>query len=322
MQDMMNMTEFVENLKDEVREYLPEDVKENIVIDDVEVVKMNDQKLHGLTFRVPGSDAAPTLYVDDMFRAYKDGMDIGELTAEMASMYAGSRGGAKPPEVDLSYDRVKDNLTVRLLEKKRNRAFLSNMPHVSVGHGLAVIADINMGEGRGGDWRIAVNNNVLEQLGVDRETLFADAMENSAIMEPAQLVDMSNALFSPDRINLLEREEPIAPEDVGSMYVLTNASGSLGAAAMFYPDVKEKAAELIDGDYYILPSSIHEVILVPDTMEVKAKDLCEMVKQANRTVVEEKDILSDNVYHYSRDERRLDKVTQDRELGDRVAEGR
>ena len=196
------------------------------------------------------------------------------------------------------------------------------MPYVSVGNGLAVIADINMGEGIGGEWRIAVNNSVLEQLSVDSETLFADAMKNSVIVEPAQLVDMGNALFSPDRINLLDRDEPIAPEDVGSMYVLTNASGSLGAATMFYPDVKEKAADLIGGDYYILPSSIHEVILVPDTLDVKAKDLCEMVKQANRTVVEDQDILSDSVYHYSKDEHRLDKVTQNRGLGDRVAEGR
>jgi hypothetical protein len=319
---MMNEREFIEKMKAGVREYLPEDVKGDIIIDDVEVVKMNDQKLHGLTFRMPGSEAAPTLYVDDMFRAYKDGMDISELTSELANMYTGSRDGVKPPEVDLSYDNLKDNLTVRLLEKKRNREFLSNMPHVSVGNGLAVIADINMGEGIGGEWRIAVNNGVLEQLGVDSETLFADAMKNSVIMEPAQLVDMGNALFEPQRINLLERDEPIAPENVGSMYVLTNASGSLGAAAMFYPDVKEKAADLIGGDYYILPSSIHEVILVPDTLDVKAKDLCEMVKQANRTVVEDQDILSDSVYHYSKDEHRLDKVTQNRDLGDRVAEGR
>ena len=318
---MMNMTEFIKTLKDEIKEYLPEDVRGDIIIDDVEVVKMNDQKLHGLTFRTPESDAAPTLYVDDMFREYKDGMDIGEMAAEMANIYSESRDGVRPPEVKLSYDRVKDNLTVRLLEKKRNTRFLSSMPYVSVDHGLAIIADINMGES-GGDWRIAVNNSVLEQLGVDRETLFADAMKNSAIVEPAQLVDMSNVLLQAQGVNLLDRDEPLPPGAVGSMYVLTNASRTLGAAAMFYPDVKEKAAELIGGDYYILPSSCHEVILVPDTLEVKAKDLCEMVKEANRTVVEDKDILSDNVYHYSKDERRLDKVTQDRELGDRVAEGR
>ena len=86
--------------------------------------------------------------------------------------------------------------------------------------------------------------------------------------------------------------------------------------------MKEKAAELLGSDYYILPSSTHEVILVPDTAGINAKELCDMVKQANRTVVEEKDILSDKDYHYSKDERRLDKVTAEPQLSDRVAEGR
>ena len=282
---MLEVKEFIEKMKEEVRDYLPDDVHKEIIIDDVEVVKMNDQKLHGLTFRMPGSDAAPTLYVDEMYQAYKDGADIGYLATEMSNMYSASRNAVKPPEIDLSYDKVKDNLTVRLLEKKRNREFLMNTPHVSVGHGLAVIADINMGEDRGGDWRIAVNNNVLETLEVDKETLFAQAMKNSAVVEPAMLIDMNSALFSPERVNLLDREEPIAPEDIGGMYVLTNASGSLGAAALFYPDVKEKAAELLGSDYYILPSSVHEVILVPDAPGIT-------------------------------------KVNPDRERGDMVAEGR
>jgi hypothetical protein len=257
-----------------------------------------------------------------MYEAYKDGADIEYLASEMANMYSASRNAVSPPQVDLSYDNVKDKLIVRLLEKSRNREFLANMPYVSVGHGLAVIADINMGEDRGGDWRIAVNNNVLDSLDVDIETLFADAMKSSVILDPPTLVDMTSALFSPEKTNLLDRDEPIAPEDVGGMYVLTNTSGSLGAAALFYPDVKDKAAELIGRDYYILPSSVHEVILVPDSQDIKANELCDMVKQANKTVVEEQDILSDNVYHYSRDDRRLDKVTADPQRADRVAEGR
>ena len=106
------------------------------------------------------------------------------------------------------------------------------------------------------------------------------------------------------------------------MYVLTNSTGSLGAAALFYPDVKEKAAELMGSDYYILPSSVHEVILVPDNPSIDAKDLCKMVKEANRTVVEEKDILSDNVYHYSREDRRLDKVSAEPVRDSMVAEAR
>lgn len=319
---MTDIREFVEKMKSEVREYLPEDVAKDIVIDDVVVVKMNDQKLHGITFKMPGVDAAPTLYVNEMYETYKDGTDIGYLASEMANMYLASRNAVSPPEVELSYDNVKDKLTVRLLEKSRNREFLANMPCVSVGHGLAVIADINMGEDRGGEWRIAVNNNVLDSLDVDNETLFSDAMKSSVVLDPPTLVDMTSALFSSEKSNLLDRDEPIAPEDIGGMYVLTNTSGSLGAAALFYPDVKEKAAELIGRDYYILPSSVHEVILVPESLGINAAELCNMVKQANRTVVEEHDILSDNVYHYSRDDRRLDKVEAEPQRADRVAEGR
>ena len=319
---MMNINEFIERMKAEVRECLPDDVYQEIIIDNVEVVKMNDQKLHGLSFKMPGVDAAPTLYVNEMYEAYKDGADIGYLASEMANMYLMSKDAPRPPEVDLSYDRIKDKLTVRLLDKQRNREFLSNMPYVSVGHGLAVIADINMGEDRGGEWRIAVNNGVLDSLDEDIETLFSDAMKSSVIIDPPTLVDMTSALFAPERINLLDRNEPIPPDDVGGMYVLANTSGSLGAVALFYPDVKEKAAELIGSDYYILPSSVHEVILVPDSAGIDAKELCDMVKQANRTVVDAQDVLSDNVYHYSKDERRLDKVSAEPNRVDMVAEAR
>ncbi len=293
-----NINEFVELMKEAVKDTLPEEAQD-ITIDDVTVVKMNDQKLHGLTFKEPGNDVAPTLYINEMFEAYEHGVDINQLAEKIAGEYAESKKAPVPPQVKLSWDNVKEKLTVRLLEKQRNRDFLATMPYKSVGQGLALIADINMGDGRG-EWRIAVNNSVLAELGVDEETLFKDAMASAVVYDPATLVDMTSALFAPEKNNLLDRDEPIAPEDVGGMYVLTNTSGSLGAAALFYPDVKDKAAELLGSDYYILPSSIHEVILVPDSAGINAAELCDMVKQANRTVVEANDILSDNVYHYSR----------------------
>lgn len=319
---MLSKRDFIDAVKNNIANFLPEDVSESVVIDETVVVKMNDQKLHGLVIREKGSDAAPTFYMDEMFERYSNGEELGSLMAELANAYSYSRDLPRPPEVDLSWDSVRDKLTVRLLEKQRNREFLSAMPYVSVGHGLAIIADINMGEDRGGDWRIAINNGVLESLGVDKETLFTEAMNSSVVMEPAVLTDMSNALFSAKRENLLDRSEPLAPEDVGGMYVLTNESGSLGAAALFYPDVKEKAAELLGSDYYVLPSSTHEVILVPDSAGIDTKELCDMVKQANRTVVEKKDVLSDNVYHFSRDERRLDKVNADPVRDSMVVEAR
>ena len=319
---MLSKTDFMDAVKRNIVNFLPDDAAENVEISETVVVKMNDQKLHGLVIREKGSDPAPTFYMDEMFERYSQGEDLGSLMVELANQYSFSRDMPRPPEVDLSWDNVKDKLTVRLLEKKRNREFLSTMPYVSVGHGLAIIADINMGEDRGGDWRIAINNSVLESLGIDKEQLFSGAMSSAKIYDRATLIDMSSALFSPEKVNLLDRDEPLASEEIGGMYVLTNESGSLGAATLFYPDVKEKAAELLGSDYFILPSSVHETILVPDNPGINAKDLCEMVKQANRTVVDEKDILSDDVYHYSKDERRLNKVSAEPNRSEMVAEAR
>ena len=318
----MDIKEFIKTIKEELPDFLPDDVYEDLTIDDVEVAKMNDQKLHGLTFRPKGSDAAPTLYIDDLYERHQNGEDLGFLLIDLANRYEEARHAPVPPDIDISWEKVMDNLSFRLLEKRRNTDFLANMPYADVGNGLALIVDINMPGDRNGDWRIAVNHGVMEALGVDKETLFFKAMDDVLVNDPPVLSDMTQALFSPEKDNLLDRSDPIDPSDLGGMYVLTTESGNLGASALFYPDVQEKAAELMGSGYYVLPSSVHECILVPDTAGHNEKDLCAMVKEANRTVVEPKDVLSDNVYHFDKDSRQLTKVAADRERDSMVAEAR
>lgn len=318
----MDVKEFTKIIKEELPDFLPDEIAEGLILDDVEVAKMNDQKLHGLTFRPKGSDAAPTIYIDDLYERHENGEDLGFLLVDLANRYEGARHAPTPPDIDLSWEKVRDSMTVRLLEKNRNVDFLSNMPYVDVGNGLAMTADINMPGDMVGEWRIAVNHSVMDQLGVDRHELFAQAMASSILCDPATLTDMGQALFSPGKENLLDRTEPLDQADVGAMYVLTTESGNLGASALFYPDVKEKAAELLGCGFYVLPSSTHETILVPDSAGIDEKELCSMVKQANRAVVEPKDVLSDNVYHYDRDTRDLNRVDPDRNRSDRVAEAR
>ena len=319
---MMDVKEFIEIIKEELPVFLPEADVKDLVIDDVEVSKMNDQKLHGLTFKPKGSEAAATLYVDDLYERHQEGEDIGFLLTDLAERYEAAKNAPTPPNIDLSWEKVRDNLSIRLLERNRNVDFLSNMPYVDAGNGLALTVDINIPGDRDGDWRIAVNHGVSDQLGVDRETLFITAMDDAMLNDPPTLTDMSQALFSPSKENLLDRKEPLEPMDVGGMYVLTTESGNLGASALFYPDVREKAAEMLGSGYYILPSSVHETILVPESAVIDEKELCNMVKQANRTVVEPKDVLSDNVFHYDKNTREMSRVNPERDKADRVAEAR
>ena len=93
---------------------------------------------------------------------------------------------------------------------------------------------------------------------------------------------------------------PMAIEQLTNyMYVVTNRYRNLGAAVMLYPDVWKKAVEKIGGSFYILPSSIHEVILIPENYGIGKIQLEVMVEEINNTEVDEEEILSDSVYYYN-----------------------
>ena len=305
---MMDVREFTKKLGDEVRDRLPDETAEGLDIRDAEIVKMNDLRLHALIFRKEGEDAAPTHYIDDLYEMYKSGVPVAQLACTLADRYIGSSDMRSPKDADLSYDAVRERLTVRLLEIERNSGFLADKPHLDMGNGLVLTADIDMSDDCD-CWRTAVTDAVLGITGADRETLLGEAVSNSAVIDPPKLRELSDAIFDPCGCNLLDGA-PEDPKESGEiMYVLSNSSGMNGAAALFYPGIMSRSAEVIGSDYYVLPSSIHEVILVPDTGLIKEEALCEMVREANRSVVEAKDVLSDRVFRYSRETGELSEVS-------------
>ena len=89
------------------------------------------------------------------------------------------------------------------------------------------------------------------------------------------------------------------------MYVLTNTQKLYGAGCMLYPGLLEAISEKLDADLYLLPSSIHEVILLPAESRICQKELAEMVDSINRTELAADEILSSSVYYYSRTQQAL-----------------
>ena len=316
----MTRDEFISHVKEELTQMLPEELTKDLDIQETVVLKSNDQKHHGLTFKKGESEAAPTIYLDDAYARFTEGEDLHTLTAELKDAYLGSLSMPEPQKVDLDYDRIKDNLTVRLLEIRRNREFLATTPYMTVGHGLAMVCDIKMDDGDKGSWRATVTQGMLESQNYDKRELFMAAMDNAQLIDPPILVDMNQALFVHEGENLMKRSEPLSPEDVSNMYILSNTAGMLGSAALFYPDTREHIAEVIGESYTVLPSSQHEVLIIPDSAGLPREDLAGMVKTANETVVEPKDVLSDNIFHYDRDEKKFELATPQAEKGAIVAE--
>ena len=315
MNEEMNREEFADQLMDEILDRMPDEIRSGMTISCRDVTKMNDVTLHGITFREKGNPAEPIFYLDDFLNRYQEGEPMGHLADDIVSKYLSIRdrvGKLQAPEItadDLSYDRVKDKLSLRLLEVKRNRDFLRNVPYLAVGNGLALVADVRISEEVEGQSRTTVTYDLLKKWGISGKDLFQEATQHTEAAEPAKLLDMERYLIGGDRTNLLARKD----SERGDILVLTNEDGLFGAAALFYPGVKEEIASVLGEGYSVLPSSVHEVIIVPDSLGMGAEDLTKMVKEVNSFMVSPGERLSDRVFHFDARDRDLTPALSEKE---------
>ena len=248
------------------------------------VHKVN-QTLDALAFRRVGSNITPQIYLNHLYTDYRQGKDIGAL-AEEAEHFIKDSMSSLPEVPGLSHGYIEENLYLTVLNPEKNRAYLEEVPHEYL-EDLAVVPRIRISE----EASCAVQEWMLDQYGFSREEMFRAARAN---MEKQDYRLMSlNGLVGGF---LMEEPEP-GPAD--NIYVLTNRETVDGAAAILSEKAMKEAREKIGEDFFILPSSRHEVILVPRSSSLSVADMTEIVTHANRTVVEDKDLLSDHVYRYN-----------------------
>lgn len=318
---MLSKTEFMNLEAKMVLDYVPEEYRDILSVEPVVVVKMNDQKLNGLRFMTDKDAPCPTHYLDDAYEMYLDGLDLDSIAEKTAEIwYESSRVEVAAPKSNETLDFEGKDLALRVLDTKFNKEFLKEVPYMSVGNGLALVCDVRISAHDGGFFSTVVNNNVLEMMGRDKNDVFRQAISESWKTDMPVLQSMQERLFTDNASNLLETRADM--NGMTDMYILSNSTGIHGAAALFYPEVQERIAEVLGQNYYALPSSTEEFIIVPEEMGMSPRDLSAMVRDANRTVVSPAEKLSDNVLKYDRADRMLHDVTTDRELGSRVSETR
>lgn len=143
---------------------------------------------------------------------------------------------------------------------------------------------------------IVVNKKLMENWNITKEQLKEIAWSNTVRDNPAVFKPLKQVLA----------EFGIDPEEENrQVYLISNEHKYLGAVCIAYPGFLEKIGRQLNGDFYILPSSIHECLVLPCSEGVKVSELRETVKNINRTELKNKDILSDSVYRYNRDGKSL-----------------
>lgn len=313
----MNFEEFIKEVKDSIREYLPSEYK------DARIWTENNRKLNeqytGLMIS-NGKDAlVPMINLDHLYESYRRHPErgISGLLEKAASILQMERPYYAAEKL-LHYEQIKDNLFFRVSSAEKNKELLENIPH-EIREDIALTVHIALSIDKEETASVTVTNQMLENYGISAEKLFQDARISSPIELPPiveNMDDMLHAMMLADmkasgmnQKELDEMEKEMAAMDKSPMVIVSNEERADGASALFYPGMMDQIGERMNGDYYILPSSIHEMIVVPDDGDIDFRDLKAMVKEINATQVSPEERLTDEVYHYDSKDRVFEKAS-------------
>jgi len=287
----MTFEEFTQKMKHALQDYFGEELQ----IDAQNMQKNNGVELTGLIFMDPNNDIAVTVYLEGFYEEYENGKTMGETVRELIRIYEENRP-AKTLNMDffLDYEQVKTRLACRLVNRERNETLLSRAPYQPYLN-LAVIACCILMGDEFGCGCIVITQEHIERWKIEKERLFRDARENMPRILRPELMHIEELVEEESRTMLREQME----EKGGQIYILTNTQHFYGAAALLYPGLLEALSGTERRCFFLLPSSVHEVILLADTGQEEAARLGEIVREVNGTkYVSEEEYLSDDVYYY------------------------
>ncbi len=302
---------FAEGVAQEIKNYLAPEFSD-VECTVVEPKKNNNIVLTGVCFHRPGQQADPIIYVEPFYDEVKNGRPKEEAVKEMAKLAEEGMGLKEIPEADkvLAYGKAKEYLCVRIVNTKANQKRLTQMPHQELEDlslTLALCFPMNDGMENGS---MEVTDVLMGIWGMEKEALFQQAWGNMEKRQPPVLQDMAAMFGMADSRNLLAGDGDFLHRPEGEIFVLTIQGMQYGASALACPGVMEKISRIFPEGFYILPSSIHEVLVVPKDGEITPKELGSLVREVNQTEVSSEEVLSDRVYEYDREKGKICQIPE------------
>jgi len=259
-------TRITEVLPPTYRNYVPQIHKVRKVNEEKECFTMMPPKNSGIV-------SAPNIYLDDMYEQYMECQDIDEILFGMALMIINYTGHISPDDADINFERMKEFVIMNLVNTERNRELLETVPHREL-MDLSIIYRIIINQTEYGLNTVLVTDEIFNEFKISPDELHEIAYRNTLEMFPVEITSFSD-----------------------SFYFMSNSIRLHGAATMVCEEFMSKLAEEIGGDFYVIPSSIHEIIAVPFDKSKLAR-LKRTLESGNRECNNENEILSGSVYMY------------------------
>ncbi len=285
----MEFNDFIETIKCEIPRYLTEYNIDRISVR--EITKNNNVTCTGMAIILKGEHMAPNMYLDYFYDCYKNGAELDDVLSAIAHDYTVARASMVKSDIELPGENMWDRIFIRVVNYEANKEILQECPYVML-NDLALTYRFLARNDEDGIASLLLTWKYLEAFGIKDEDLYELAKENTRRLFPPLLKTMYEIVM--DKTG--ECYEAGIP-----MYVLSNTRFLNGATSIIFNEYLKQFADKMESDIYVLPSSIHEVILVPANIENSKEELKEIVKEANKASVYDIDYLSDSIYIYNRE---------------------
>lgn len=280
---------------------LKESLGEAYEIQVAEVVKNNNIHLTGVVITKRPANVSPTIYLNQYYQKYQEEGNFQQTVGEMMALYEQQ---AKELQLDMSFftdfTQVKERLYHKLVHYEKNKKMLEDVPHIRW-NDLAVVFYYAMEQDVVGRATITIRKEHLAIWKQEEGMLFAIAQENMRRDMPELLVPMKELLEEMTGVEL-EKQYDVP------MYVLTNKEKIFGASVLLYSEKLQELAEKTGKNLLILPSSVHEVLLMPDEEDQEYGFYRQMVEEVNTTQVDPEEVLSYSLYCYDRQKKEIKEI--------------
>ena len=325
----MKFEDFIEKMKKALKNHYGDGHHVRVAV----IKKNNNLVLHGISVMPSGPDRkgteiSPTVYLEEYYKQYEEGISFSELVQHVIDLYEKHRINVNfDMNFFLEYEKVKEKIVYKLINYKKNEELLEEIPHIRF-LDMAVVFYYYMENEIFGTASILIYNTHMHSWEITLDTLYADAKKNTPVLLQSRMRNMEEIMLELLQKNIKDKyssfkkadgEEPWMAEIADQMmdyifgdrsqmpmYVLTNESGQYGAACILYPEILEEFSRKMECGLYILPSSVHEVILIMDKDIDNPDSLKEMVEDVNRTQLAPEEVLSDQVYYYNRANKKIE----------------
>ncbi len=293
----MSYEKFIEEVLNILRSRTGESLKLSICT----VVKNNGYKRKGITFSQERGGASLNIYLEEYYEEYGREGEIEKIAGQILEEFNKERDRYRQVTAKdvLDYKNAKDRIIYKLVNREKNKELLLQAPHVEY-LDFAVLFYVLVDVEGDKNTTMMIRNEHLNFWNVEEEEIRRRAEDNTKNLLPYEFMPIYEIIGKILGDADVGDEDMKKFDDRENMYILTNHVRSGGAAAILYPGRLEAIGEYFKENFYILPSSIDEVIIIPESRALPVEEMEGIIQEVNGTELLPEEFLSDHAYYYDR----------------------